>query len=46
MAGFEHHVWTVNEIKTAQWFANQGTLSVTTDFPGRIKEALKAKVPD
>jgi glycerophosphoryl diester phosphodiesterase len=46
MAGFEHHVWTVNEIKTAQWFANQGTLSVTTDFPGRIKGALKAKVPD
>ena len=46
MAGFEHHVWTVNETKTAQWFVNQGTLSVTTDFPGRIKGALKAKVPD
>jgi glycerophosphoryl diester phosphodiesterase len=43
MAGFEHHVWTVNEIKTAQWFTDQGTKSVTTDFPGRIKGALKAK---
>lgn len=46
MTGFEHHVWTVNEIKVAQWFADQGTQSVTTDFPGRIKGALKAKAPN
>ncbi|MDC0306277.1 glycerophosphodiester phosphodiesterase family protein, partial [Akkermansiaceae bacterium] len=46
VAGFEHHVWTVNEIKTAQWFADQGTQSVTTDFPGRIKGALKGKAPN
>ncbi|MEN8772923.1 MAG: glycerophosphodiester phosphodiesterase [Akkermansiaceae bacterium] len=43
-AGFEHHVWTVNEAKTAQWFVDRGSKSVTTDFPGKIKGALKARV--
>ena len=42
-AGFEHHVWTVNEPKIAQWFVDRGTRSVTTDFPGKIKRALKVK---
>lgn len=42
-AGFEHHVWTVNDANTARWFADHGTLSVTTDFPGKIKDALKKK---
>jgi glycerophosphoryl diester phosphodiesterase len=44
MAGFEHHVWTVNETEIAQWFMDRGTRSVTTDFPGKIKGALKEKV--
>lgn len=43
VAGFEHHVWTVNDIETAQWFVDRGTRSVTTDFPGKIKGALKPK---
>jgi glycerophosphoryl diester phosphodiesterase len=42
-AGFEHHVWTVNDPKIAQWFVDRGTRSVTTDFPGKIKRALRAK---
>ena len=42
-AGFEHHVWTVNDAKTARWFVDRGSKSVTTDFPGKIKGALKAK---
>lgn len=41
--GFEHHVWTVNDARTAQWFLDRGTRSVTTDFPGRIKDALEAR---
>ena len=41
--GFEHHVWTVNDAKTAQWFVDRGTRSVTTDFPGKMRNTLKAK---
>ncbi|NIP95021.1 MAG: hypothetical protein GWO24_16870 [Akkermansiaceae bacterium] len=39
-AGFQHHVWTVNDATTARRFLDLGTQSVTTDFPGRLRKAL------
>ena len=44
--GFEHHVWTVNDAKTAQWFAKRGTRSITTDYPGKIGRSLKGAAKD
>jgi glycerophosphoryl diester phosphodiesterase len=35
-AGFSHHVWTVNDVKTARRFMDIGSRSITTDFPARI----------
>lgn len=42
-AGFEHHVWTVNDVKTAHRLVEMGTQSVTTDVPGLVKKALVEK---
>lgn len=39
-AGYEYHVWTVNDISTAKKFKKWGALSITTDVPGVIKDAL------
>lgn len=39
-AGYEHHVWTVNDTKTAQRFQGYGTLSITTDRPGTLRKEL------
>jgi len=35
-AGFEHHVWTVNDLEMAQRFKKWGTKSITTNLPGLI----------
>ncbi|MFZ9937388.1 MAG: glycerophosphodiester phosphodiesterase [Luteolibacter sp.] len=35
-AGFTHHVWTVNDVKTARVFLEIGSRSITTDFPAKI----------
>ncbi|MCA9058358.1 MAG: glycerophosphodiester phosphodiesterase [Planctomycetaceae bacterium] len=39
-AGVELHVWTVNEPADARRFAELGVLSITTDKPVLIREAL------
>ncbi|OYP28243.1 glycerophosphodiester phosphodiesterase [Rhodopirellula sp. MGV] len=39
-AGFEFHVWTVNEVSDAKAFASFGAASITTDKPDVIGEAL------
>jgi len=39
-AGFHHHVWTVNDAETARKFLSLGTQSITTDVPGKLREAL------
>lgn len=39
-AGFQHHVWTVNDAETAQRFLDLGTQTVTTDTPGELRKAL------
>lgn len=39
-AGFEHHVWTVNDAATAQRFRKLGTASITTDYPGALRKVL------
>jgi glycerophosphoryl diester phosphodiesterase len=40
-AGFEFHVWTVNTPEHAKQLAGYGVNSITTDYPGRILEAVK-----
>jgi len=40
-AGLEFHVWTVNEPERAKAFAEAGTDSVTTDWPGKVRDALR-----
>ncbi len=35
-AGFDHHVWTVNDLETAKRFKKWGTKSITTNLPGLI----------
>jgi glycerophosphoryl diester phosphodiesterase len=39
-AGFQHHVWTVNDARTARRFLELGTRTVTTDIPERLREQL------
>lgn len=38
--GYEHHVWTINDAKSAKKFQQWGTHSITTDYPGTIKKSL------
>lgn len=40
-AGFEFHVWTVNEVETARRFRSLGVGSITTDRPGRLRAELE-----
>jgi glycerophosphoryl diester phosphodiesterase len=39
-SGYEHHAWTINDVKTARRFADYGTLSITTDRPGALRREL------
>jgi len=39
-AGFEHHVWTINDADTAKRFSRWGTQSITTDKPALIKKVI------
>ena len=38
--GYEYHVWTVDDIKTARRFKEWGAKSITTNVPGLIRENL------
>jgi glycerophosphoryl diester phosphodiesterase len=40
-AGFDFHVWTVNDSETARTFRSLGAKSITTDRPAFIREALR-----
>lgn len=42
-ARFQHHVWTVNDSKTARRFLQLGSRSITTDYPGRLRHELSLK---
>lgn len=35
-AGYQYHVWTVNDLKTAQRFKRWGAKSITTDVPKNL----------
>ncbi len=39
-AGYEYHVWTVDDPKEAKRFKDWGALSITTNVPGVIRENL------
>ncbi len=38
--GYEYHVWTVDDVKTARRFKAWGAKSITTNVPGRIRKGL------
>ena len=40
-AGFQHHVWTVNDTAVARRFLKMGCRSITSDFPGRLRKELE-----
>ena len=40
-AGFQFHVWTVNDIEAARRFADLGANSITTDRPEFIRNAIQ-----
>ena len=40
-AGFQFHVWTVNDIEAARKFADLGAKSITTDRPEIIRNAIQ-----
>jgi glycerophosphoryl diester phosphodiesterase len=40
-AGFEYHCWTVDEPEVARNFLNLGALSITTNRPAFLREAMK-----
>ncbi len=40
-AGYEYHVWTVDDPKEAKRFKDWGTLSITTNVPEVIREHLR-----
>jgi glycerophosphoryl diester phosphodiesterase len=41
--GYEYHVWTVDDVKTARRFSKWGALSVTTNVPGYMRRNLVEK---
>jgi glycerophosphoryl diester phosphodiesterase len=41
-AGFEFHVWTVDDPAVGVRFSEWGSRSITTNWPKRIREALQA----
>lgn len=38
--GYEYHVWTVDDVKTARRFKKWGAKSITTNVPGYIRKNL------
>ncbi len=40
-AGFQFHVWTVNDVEAARKFADLGAISITTDRPEFIRNAIQ-----
>jgi glycerophosphoryl diester phosphodiesterase len=38
--GYECHIWTINDLKTAKRFKEWGVTSITTDIPGELKKNL------
>ena len=44
-AGYEYHVWTVDDAETALRFVRWGARSITTNTPGRLREALAKADP-
>ena len=38
--GYEYHVWTIDDVKTAKRFKMWGAQSITTNAPGYIKKTL------
>ncbi len=45
-AGYEHHVWTVDDVDTALQFSSWGTKSITTNIPGEIRNGLQWQASD
>ncbi len=39
-AGYEYHVWTVNDVKTATRFRRLGARSITTNVPGYLRKHI------
>lgn len=37
---YEYHVWTIDNVRTAQKFNNWGVSSITTNFPKIIKDSI------
>lgn len=40
-AGYEHHVWTIDQTPLARRFIKAGTQSITTNRPGALRAALE-----
>jgi glycerophosphoryl diester phosphodiesterase len=40
--GYEHHVWTIDDLNTAKRFLSYGVSSITTNAPGYLKRNLFA----
>jgi len=38
--GYEHHVWTIDDVDIARKFKEWGSLSITTNIPGVMKKRL------
>ena len=44
-AGFEYHVWTVDQLETARKFKKWGARSITTNLPNYMKNYLDKPMP-
>ncbi len=42
-AGYEYHVWIIDDVKTAEKFQRIGAISITTKRPGYLREHLLAE---
>ena len=42
--GFQYHVWTVNDPVTARRFIKMGCRSITTDYPGALRNSLERRI--
>jgi glycerophosphoryl diester phosphodiesterase len=38
--GYEHHIWTIDDIPTARQYRHWGSQSITTNFPAKMREAM------
>ena len=43
-AGYEYHVWTVDEIPRAKALIEMGVQSITTNVPGEILKAIRGSL--